>query len=116
MELTTFIITMISSIIDSYFHPTKRGRPKKTNNDYIIKMIFKVLRTGMQWRELNSRLLSPKTINNYFNKWTNKGVFKKAYVNILNLYYQTKNKAIEYYVICESATQIHLTLGAPLSA
>ena len=32
------------------------------------------------------------------------------------LYYQTKNKAIEYYVICESATQIHLTLGAPLSA
>ena len=96
MKIPFYIIAVISTIIEMKFPLPKFGRPRRTNNKYIIEKIIKVLITGTQWRELHSPLLSPKTINNYFNKWSKKGIFELAYKKILS-YLKTKFNHQEIY-------------------
>lgn len=59
--------------------------------------MFKVLRTGCQWRELASNLVSPKTIHNYFRRWSEAGIFKTAYQKILA--YVRRQKPDLYYAV-----------------
>ena len=66
MNIPKYIIAVISTLVEIHFPSKNFGRPRKTNNEYIIRKIFKVLITGTHWRELHTPLLSPKTINNLF--------------------------------------------------
>ena len=97
MSIPKFIIDIIDSEINKSFPDNYLGRPRKTDNKYIIEKIFRVLRTGMQWRELDSSKLSPKTINNYFNKWSNIGIFHRSFRYVINFIYSHTNIKSKYY-------------------
>ena len=60
----------------------KTGRPAKLGNEEALKCIFKVLRTGMQWREIDASV-SFATVFRRFQTWSDKNVFKKAYTKAL---------------------------------
>ena len=51
----------------------------------------------MQWNELDSDKLSPKTINNYFNKWSKARIFHRAFQTIIKFIYSHKNIKSKYY-------------------
>ena len=63
----------------------KTGRPAKLGNEEALKCIFKVLRTGMQWREIDASV-SFVTVFRRFQTWSDKNVFKKAYTKALQTY------------------------------
>jgi len=62
-------------------------------------MVYKVMRTGMQWSELFLLKSSFKTIYNRYRIWVKHEVFEIVYKKIINLYktYNSKKKFVKYY-------------------
>ena len=65
--------------------PARTGRPQTLPPGVIVDHIFKVLRTGMQWRELPTSV-SYTTIFRRFQAWSNASVFQRAYTRALRTY------------------------------
>lgn len=103
MKIPPFIMTIFCNIINKICPSYKVGRPRLTNDEYILKNIFKILRTGMQWRELDTIHLSPKTINNYFNKWSRLNIFSEAYKYLIRLLYHKKKTIKSAYYITDTS-------------
>ena len=66
MKLPPFVKTIFVTIIDELFPVSDFGRNRLKNTEYILCKILKVLRTGMQWNELDTSFIHYKTIHNYF--------------------------------------------------
>ena len=58
------------------------GRPKSLSDEVALTLIFKVLRTGMQWRELDSPV-HYTTVFRRLHAWSNASVFDAAYKRAL---------------------------------
>ena len=74
-----------------------RGRPRLLTFDDAYDGIMRVLRTGMQWRELSILSASHITVFKTMHRWINAGVFRTAYCRLLKLYGRTR--APKYYCI-----------------
>jgi hypothetical protein len=74
-EFNTFIKPCLSK--------GKRGRQPKISYYKIFNYILKVLRTGMQWDELETRHneISWQNIYHYHNRWSKDGSYKKLFEN-----------------------------------
>lgn len=83
---------IIVNEIDTRFPAKKVGKPRIFSTNYVVDRIIKVLRTGMQWSELEVNCGKPKTIYNLFNKYINDGIFERCYKKVLNLYYNRRGK------------------------
>ena len=71
---------------------SKAGRPKTLSDEVALDCAFKVLRTGMQWRELEAPV-SYATVFRRVQAWEQDCVFLKAYNRALRTYkklYPTK--------------------------
>ena len=85
--------TIINWIIP-FLSVGERGFSSKYYFAKIIQLIFKRLKTGVQWRELpiesyfEKDEVSWNTIYYYFNKWSKDGSFQRIWLNILE-----KNKS-----------------------
>jgi transposase len=89
MLLSSVFKTFLLREIDASNHTKIKGRPIILQEDEeALNCIFKVLRTGMQWREIQSSV-SYATVFRRFQQWTNKDIFRKAYKKAL-LTYKTK--------------------------
>ena len=62
------------------------GRPQKITNKEALHLILKVGRTGMQWREVDSRVASYHTVFRRMQMWTKQNVFENAYKDVLRVY------------------------------
>ena len=67
-----------------------RGRPRILTFDDAYDGIMRVLRTGMQWRELSTPSSSYITVFKTMHKWIKGGVFRTAYGRLLKLYRRTR--------------------------
>ena len=65
--------------------PSRTGRPKELSDDDAVHLMFKVCRTGMQWRELECNV-SYTTVMRRMHRWTDKNVFVEAYRRALQVY------------------------------
>ena len=74
-----FIIRNINKFHKFKKNKIVRGRPLKKSYSYILNAIFKILYTGMQWHYLSLENISYKTVNKYFNLWSNNNIFYKSY-------------------------------------
>ena len=92
VEINKYLKIIILNILNKYSHTYYAGRPKKIKDDYALDLIFKVLRTGMQWKELNVINASYKTVYNRFLLWTKQNIFQQAYLILLNKYIESKKK------------------------
>ena len=62
-----------------------RGRPRLLEDANALALVFKLLRTGMQWRELGSAV-HYTTVLRRMHTWTSSGVFDAAYARALRTY------------------------------
>lgn len=74
-EFNTFIKPCLSK--------NKRGKQPKISYYKIFNYILKVLRTGMQWDELETRHneISWQNIYHYHNRWSKDGSYKRLFEN-----------------------------------
>ena len=76
-----------------------RGRPLKLADADALAFLFKVLRTGMQWREVDATVCHT-TIFRRFHAWHAQGVFEDAYRKALRTY--AKLRAARFYCVDSS--------------
>ena len=77
------VVKLFFTIVDELSSKKSRaGAPRRINRKYILEKIIRVLRTGIQWKELNLSRASYNTVWYYFNKWTIAGVFEKFYFKL----------------------------------
>ena len=58
--------------------------------DEAFDCISQVVRTGMQWRDLQPRTVSHITVFKTMHQWVSQGVFRTAYTRLLKLYGQKR--------------------------
>ena len=64
-------------LIEEYFGPHPRGRPRKWEMWHIVNAILYVTRTGCQWRMLPVDFAPWQTVYGYFWRWTRAGVWEQ---------------------------------------
>ena len=77
VEINTTAKTILKNCIKSKY-TSNRGRPNAFGLDHYIDVIFKVLRTGMQWNEIDEKL-HYTTYFKKLQKWINDGVMSTAF-------------------------------------
>lgn len=101
MHLSDVFRRLILSEIESL--PTARtGRPLAIPPSVALDHIFKVLRTGMQWREVEAPV-AYTTIFRRFQAWTSAHVFQRAYARALRSYRRLHPP--QYYCVDSSYTK-----------
>jgi transposase len=65
---------------------SKSGRPRALCDTTALECIFRLLRTGCQWRELYCPSASYMAVRRRLRLWESKGVFDKAYQRALTTY------------------------------
>ncbi|WP_442905589.1 IS5 family transposase [Hymenobacter sp. PAMC 26628] len=60
--------------------PGKRGRPSACNRQMFFA-IYYILGTGMQWKALPRCLGAASTVHDWFQQWTQAGVFKQPWTS-----------------------------------
>ena len=66
--------------------PSAKGRPPLLSFDDAYDDILRVLRTGMQWRQLKPKLVSFITVFKTMHRWIAADLFRTAYRSMLRLY------------------------------
>ena len=61
--------TLLQVQVQKYFPSQSRGRPQKLEFDDAYDDILRVVRTGMQWRELKPKHVSFITVCKTMHKW-----------------------------------------------
>lgn len=64
-------------LIEEYFVPNRRGRPRKWSMWRIVNAIFYVTRTGCQWRMLPVDYPPWQTVYRYFHTWAQQGKWEQ---------------------------------------
>lgn len=85
MKLSTAFERFILRQAAKLAAPSQRGRRRSLEDVEALQCIFKVLRTGMQWREVNSSV-DHTTVFRRMHLWAAQGVFDAAYADILTVY------------------------------
>ncbi len=70
---------VLSELNEQHMHKT--GRPKTLTDEQALDCAFKILRTGMQWREIEAPVSYAKKFNLIFIK-ENQIFFKNSYYQI----------------------------------
>ena len=74
----------------------KTGRPRELSDDVALRLIFKVVRTGMQWREVDCDVCHT-TLLRRMHLWVRASVFESAYKKALRTY-KRLNAATQYSI------------------
>lgn len=89
MRVSEIYGRLILETADSLAPRLKYGRKRSLTDQDALTLIFGLLRTGMQWRELNSPH-HYTTVLRRFHLWKREGVFEKAYAQALATYQKIK--------------------------
>jgi putative transposase len=57
--------------------PLPGGRPAKYERREILNAIFYLLRSGCSWRDLPHDFPPYKSVNGYYNRWRDEGLFER---------------------------------------
>lgn len=82
MKLSDIFQTFVLRHASQMTPQPMRGRHRSLNDIDALHAIFKVLRTGMQWRELDANVHCT-TVFRRMHLWASKGVFDRAYADML---------------------------------
>jgi transposase len=85
MKLSLVFKRILLQTVDRLCPLKRTGRPRILENEEALDCMFKVLRTGMQWREIESSV-SYATVHRRMANWDSHGVFEEAYKKALVTY------------------------------
>ena len=86
MKISASFKSEVKNCIEELQSGTRKRRPIKLDIDEALDCLFKVIRTGMQWREVSIQSASYCTLFKHAQKWVHSGIFHRAYSTILNRY------------------------------
>lgn len=75
----------LAGLLPKYSRSPRGGRPR-VDLRRTMDGIFYVLRTGCQWKAMPREYGSGSTVHRYFQEWTGRGVFGKAWRRMLIRY------------------------------
>ncbi len=64
----------------------RKRRPLKINIDEAIDCLFRLVRTGMQWREVEITSVTYSSMFKHVKRWVDHNIIQDAYSAILNMY------------------------------
>ena len=85
MKLSLVFKRVLLQTVDRLCPLKRTGRPRVLENEEALDCMFKVLRTGTQWREIESTV-SYATVYRRMATWNSHGVFEAAYKKALVTY------------------------------
>ena len=89
--------TIVKNTVAQTFPVQTRGRPVKITFDLAYDSIVRIVKTGMQWRELHCENISYITVFKTLHKWSDANIFQTAYTRLLRLY--NRRRRPKYYCI-----------------
>ena len=99
MKLNDVFKRLVLAKANDLTPPKQVGRKRSLTNNEALDLIFKVLRTGMQWREIDSPYCFT-TVYRRMVLWEEQGVFTAAYKHALQTY--QKLNPPKYYCVDSS--------------
>ena len=72
----------VEPLLPRYRKHQAGGRPRAEARQVLDGILY-VLRTGCQWKEAPREFGAPSTLHNYFQEWTEKGVFFRLWKEAL---------------------------------
>jgi transposase len=75
---------ILTHLIDEHESTKTRGRPNKKDTAHYLKHIFKILKSGMRWCDLDGGLYY-KTYYKKFDKWVKAGIFESAHTCLMKI-------------------------------
>lgn len=97
----------IQPLLPRYPKSPRGGRPRASTRR-VMDGIFYVLRTGCQWKAMPREHGSGSTVHRYFQEWTERGVFGKAWKRMLRQYDSRKGIAWTWQSLDGSMTKAPL--------
>jgi transposase len=86
MKLSDVFQNLILARAQEVAAPSHTGRPRVLSDSQVTTLLFKLLRTGCQWRELECGKASFMAVYRRLQLWERKGVIESAYQKALDTY------------------------------
>ena len=86
--------------IDALYARTPKRRPRQLDIDEAIDCLFKLVRTGMQWREVELASASYSTLFKHVKRWVTEGIMHASYSQILHNHAAAHPE--KYYIVDSS--------------
>ena len=100
MKISLLFKTELKTRIEALHSTLKKRRPLKIDIDEAIDCLFKLVRTGMQWREVEIRSVTYSSLFKHVQRWIDCNIIQDAYSAILNRYSSRCDG--KYYVVDSS--------------
>ena len=82
--MNKFLLELIKFYLNKNPNKSNKGRHNEKNIEHYIEIIYKVLRTGSQWKHINSTL-HYTTYHKKFIKWNKSDLFQNVFYIIIKL-------------------------------
>jgi transposase len=82
--MNKFLLELIKFYINKIPNKSNKGRHNEKDIEHYIEIIYKVLRTGTQWKHINTPL-HYTTYHKKFIKWNNNDLFQNVFYIIIKL-------------------------------
>ncbi|AET42425.1 hypothetical protein EXVG_00398 [Emiliania huxleyi virus 202] len=102
MKISNIFKRVLLQEIGKYNETMKKRRPRKCSDEEILDLVFKLLRTGMQLRELDGPV-HYANVTRRFKMWCVANVVENAYTKLLKTY--TKLNKITRFCVDSSYTR-----------
>ena len=100
MKISTVFKDELRKRILALHATLRKRRPMKLDIDEGLDCLFKMVRTGMQWREIDVKSASYSALFKHVQRWVCSGVIQEAYKTVLHTY--AANNDGKYYIIDSS--------------
>jgi len=107
MKLNIQFKNLILNKIAAKFPAARTGKPLKMRPELAIESLFRLIRTGSQWRECDVHDTSVTTVYRHCRKWMDSGIFEEAYRHILRFYH----RRIKQKYFCVDSTMVKNIYG-----
>jgi transposase len=88
-KLHNYAKSILISLINDYSKKKTKRRPNLYKLEHYVDVIYKQLRTGSQWSEIESKCHST-TYHKKFMEWSKEGLFRMAHEILVNIIYELK--------------------------
>ena len=100
MKISLLFKAELKKRIEVLYATLKKRRPLKIDIDEAIDCLFRLVRTGMQWREVEITSVTYSSLFKHVQRWIDGNIMQDAYSAILNKYASRCDG--KYYVVDSS--------------
>ena len=86
MKISSLFKSELRKRIEAPYAMLRKRRPIKLDIDEAIDCLFRLVRTGMQWREVEITSVTYSSLFKHVQRWVDGNIMQDAYSAILNKY------------------------------